>query len=60
MKTKTRVTISETKAKKLDTALRNLLNNMMLPLQERALVKQWYSTTCSNEFLSKSRANWDC
>ena len=32
MKTKARVTISKTRAKKLDIVLRNLLTNMMLPL----------------------------
>jgi hypothetical protein len=32
MRTRTKVTISETRAKKLDIVLHNLLNNMMLPL----------------------------
>jgi hypothetical protein len=40
MRTRAKVTISETRAKKLDIVLRNLLNNMMLLLKERALVKR--------------------
>ena len=40
IKTKTRVAISKTRAKKLDIALRNLLTDMMLPLWSRKWVKR--------------------
>jgi hypothetical protein len=39
MKTKTRVTISKTRAEKLDIALCNFLIDMTLPLWVGALVK---------------------
>jgi len=45
---------------KLDNALFNLLTGMLLPLWVRAWVERWYSTTCSNQFVSRSPANWDC
>jgi hypothetical protein len=35
MRTRTKATISETRAKKLDIVLRNFLNNMMLPYGEK-------------------------